>query len=350
MVLSDNKLLREGARALQERLPDGWTADIAPPPARNKDVDAVLVVRAPDGRTGRLLVEATRQLEPRGAAELAGRIGDVGAPPAWLAVARYLSPGVRERLREARIGFLDLTGNVRLQLSEPGLFIATSGADADPDRAARSSRSLRGAKAGRVVRALVDSARPPGVRELAERSGIDPGYVSRVLALLDREALVERRGRGRTVAVDWPRLLRRWAESAPLEARGEQRTFLEPRGIEALKGRLRRLERRFALTGTLAAGRLAPVAPPRLAAVYVDDLERAASELGLRPADAGANVLLIEPADPAGVFTGAVESDGLVFVAASQAAADLLTSPGRGPAEADALITWMSEHEEAWRG
>lgn len=115
-------------------------------------------------------------------------------------------------------------------------------------------------------------------------------------------------------------------------------------------GRLRRLGRKFALTGTLAAGRLAPVAPPRLAAVYVDDLERAASDLGLRPADSGANVLLIEPADPAGVFTGAVESDGLVFAAPSQAAADLLTSPGRGPAEAEALIAWMSEHEETWRG
>ena len=28
----------------------------------------------------------------------------------------------------------------------------------------------------------------------------------------------------------------------------------------------------------------------------------------------------------------------------------LLTSPGRGPAEGDALLEWMREHEEEWRG
>ena len=349
MTDPDNKLLRASVEALRERLPVGWTVEIAAFPARDDGSDAVFVVRAPDGGAGRLAVEAKRRLEPRGAVELAGRPRGLGCEPSWLVVAPYLSAGVRERLREGRLGFLDLTGNVSLQLSKPGLFIATTGADVDPARKGRSSRSLRGAKAGRIVRALVDSARPPGVREIAERCGVDPGYVSRVLALLDKEALVERRGRGRVVGVDWARLLRRWAEDAPLESRGEQSTFLEPRGVEALKDRLRGLERGFALTGTLAAGRLAPVAPPRIVTVYVDDLERAASDLGLRPADAGANVLLIEPGD-AGVFTGAVEDDGLVFVAPSQAAADLLTSPGRGPAEAEALIAWMSEHEGAWRG
>ena len=35
--------------------------------------------------------------------------------------------------------------------------------------------------------------------------------------------------------------------------------------------------------------------------------------------------------------------------ALSQAAVDLLTGPGRGPAEADELIRWMREHEDAWR-
>jgi hypothetical protein len=36
-------------------------------------------------------------------------------------------------------------------------------------------------------------------------------------------------------------------------------------------------------------------------------------------------------------------------VAPSQAAADLLTSSGRGPEEAEALIEWMLANEEAWR-
>jgi len=44
-----------------------------------------------------------------------------------------------------------------------------------------------------------------------------------------------------------------------------------------------------------------------------------------------------------------VEEDGLCYVAPSQAAIDLLTSPGRGPEEAEALIEWMQANERQWR-
>lgn len=36
-------------------------------------------------------------------------------------------------------------------------------------------------------------------------------------------------------------------------------------------------------------------------------------------------------------------------VALSQCVVDLLTGTGREPAQADALMTWMAEHENAWR-
>ncbi len=32
-----------------------------------------------------------------------------------------------------------------------------------------------------------------------------------------------------------------------------------------------------------------------------------------------------------------------------QVAADLLTGPGRSPAETEALMEWMTSNEEAWR-
>jgi hypothetical protein len=44
------------------------------------------------------------------------------------------------------------------------------------------------------------------------------------------------------------------------------------------------------------------------------------------------------------------EKDGIRYAAVSQVLADLLTSPGRGPAEAEELPVWIAEHEEAWRG
>jgi hypothetical protein len=59
-------------------------------------------------------------------------------------------------------------------------------------------------------------------------------------------------------------------------------------------------------------------------------------------------VLLLSPFDSA-VYEHTWERDGLVFTAPSQVAVDLLSSPGRGPAEADALMTWMAENESVWR-
>ena len=199
------------------------------------------------------------------------------------------------------------------------------------------------------MRVLIDARVPPGVRDLAERAGVDSGYVSRILSLLDREALVERRGHGKIVSVDWPRLLHRWAEDAPIESRGTHSACLEPRGISALLVRLKAFAGRYALTGTLAAEIVAPVTPSRLAVLYLEDVAEAIGGLGLRPAEAGANALLIESKDD-GVSVGASVRDGLTYVAPSQAAADLLTSPGRGAAEGEALIAWMVQNEDAWRG
>ena len=306
-------------------------------------------VVGPDRKAASIAVETRRRLEPRTVREVAAQLDRLPKGGSALVVAPYLSPATRERLRESAIGFLDLTGNIYLQLVSPGLFIEAAGADIDPDRKQRPSRSLRGAKAGRVVRALVDAKAPPGVRELAERAGVDPGYTSRLVALLDREALVERSDRGGIASVDWPALLRRWAEDAPLDSRGALATTLDPRGLSSLQTRLRDVDTAYAITGSLAAAAFAPVAAPRLAIVYVEDLKAAMTDLGLRPVDTGANVWLIEPSDSL-VFEGAVERGGLRYVAPSQAAADLLGSPGRGPAEAEELIAWMQQQEEAWRG
>ena len=102
------------------------------------------------------------------------------------------------------------------------------------------------------------------------------------------------------------------------------------------------------MTGSLAATTFAPLVSPRLATVWVRDATGAATRLALRPAEAGANVLLMEPADD-GVFEGATQRDGVWYAAPSQVAADLLTSTGRSPAEAEELISWMRENEAEWR-
>jgi hypothetical protein len=99
---------------------------------------------------------------------------------------------------------------------------------------------------------------------------------------------------------------------------------------------------------SLGPASVAPVAPARLAVLFVDDAEDAAGLLGLRPAEAGANVILAEPFDPV-VYERCREHEEVSYVAFSQNAADLLTSPGRGPGEAEELMDWMEENEDARR-
>ncbi|MBX3184973.1 MAG: hypothetical protein KF915_20290 [Polyangiaceae bacterium] len=270
-----------------------------------------------------------------------------------MVVAPYLSERVRELLAQGGASYADATGNVRVVVSRPAVFIEGVGSSQDPERVPRPLHSLRGAAAGRVVRALVELELPKGVRELAAAASTPLGTVSRVVSFLEAEALVTRDQRKRVLAVDALALLSRWSKDYTLTKSNELHQVLEPRGLPALWRKLGGLPR-YAATGSTAGP---GIAPTRIAMLYVDDPEEAARSLDLVPAEAGANVWLLRPYDEV-VFertrqrTLLFEGDGrrravqdsevdIVTVSAAQAIVDLLSSPGRGPEEAQALMeTW----------
>ncbi len=351
---SDNKLVSRAIDELEIRLPSSWRTEVEFESARSHRVfDALVRLCAPDGTCGTFILEAKNRVEPRDVRTIADRLGMYGRLPdegtvVPVLVAPFLSPRTRERLEERGVGYVDLTGNVLLAADSPALFVQAKGAEQDPRREERPARTLKGAKAGRVVRALCDFAPPVGVRELAGRAEIDPGYASRVLALLEKEDLIRRERRGPVTDVDWRALIRRWTEDYSLFGSNRTATYLEPRGLGSLLRKLRDSDLRYAATGSLGSASVAPVAPARLAVLFVDDLEDAAGLLGLRPAEAGANVILAEPFDPV-VYERRREQEGVSYAALSQNAADLLTSPGRGPSEAEELMDWMEKNEDVWQ-
>lgn len=201
-----------------------------------------------------------------------------------------------------------------------------------------------------MVRALCDFLPPYGVRKLAEKSSTPLGTVSRVVTFLEEEALLTRDERKSITAVDWQALIKRWAADYSVTGSNVLRSYLEPRGLGALPPRLAKLDR-YAATGSMAAP--GGVAPARLAMIYVEDAEAAAKALELVPTEAGANVWLLEPYDAVvfertqSVATGTGAS--IVAAAPTQVVADLMTSPGRGPQEADALAERMKGSQDAWR-
>lgn len=361
------EVLRRGANAITERLPVGWAAILSEPSLQRGEqgVDGYLEITSPDQERATLILEPKRKVEGRDVAALerhlskyATQFANVFRNSRVVIVAPYLSPPVRARLQEADLSYVDATGNMRIELTRPGLFLADRGADTDPWRGpGRPRGTLKGEPAARVVRTLVDFDRSWRMRELVETSGASTGAAYRVVEYLEREGWVERNSARAVRALDWPKLLRAWSADYGFARDSRTTRWIAPRGLPGLLSRMaaqRTSESSdtvgpYALTGTLAATEWAPYAPATLAMVYVTNAATAARTWGLQPAEAGANVILAEP--PYGVMLERASTNeaGVQVAAPSQVVVDLLTGPGRSPSEAEKLLTWMEQNESRWR-
>ena len=341
---SETQILSEGYEMVARVLPPGWWVSWG---SGTDTSGRYLSLRSPDGVEVLLALEVRNRLLPGTIPQLGART-HLSATPSLL-FSGWLSPRSRAALTAAGISYVDLTGNIDLRLSRPGLYIRVSGADHDPAPLPSSLASLKGAGAARAIRALADFLPPCGVRQLAAASGATAPVLSRVAALLEREGLLAREPRGGVASVAWQDMLRRWTQDYSLLRAHRAVPCLEPRGLQSLLRRLPSLPEPWAATGTLGVPPDTATVPLHLPALYVDAPERLAASLGLRVVEAGANVLLLAPAD-AGVYARSVRGvDGIVRCAPSQVYADLSTGPGRGSAEAEALMVWMEADERAWR-
>jgi hypothetical protein len=187
------------------------------------------------------------------------------------------------------------------------------------------------------------------VPELVDLSGASTGATYRVVDYLEEQALLERSPRGPIEEVSRSGLIRRWSKDYGFLESNVVLPFLQPRGLTALMRDLAACnDVRYSITGSLAAQQWAPYAAPKAAMLYADDAQALAKRLGLRQVDTGANVL-VATAEYEVVFDRTETIDGVVVAAPSQAAVDLMTGPGRNPAEAEALLDWMESHVDSWR-
>jgi len=324
----------------------------------------VLRIVSPSAEPAYLVAEAKLSVAGRDVGQIKAQLNhavshfpDGGHEVRALVAAPYLSKPVRQRLAEAGLAYADVTGNVQIELSQPGLFLRDRGADADPWRGpGRPLGTLKGEPAARVVRALCDFNKVWTMRELVAESGASTGATYRVVDYLEREGHVSRDSQRRVQILDWVKLLRAWSADYSLTGSNRTTRWLAPRGIPHLLELMTepsgmQLDPTFcyAVTGTVAAAEWAPYAPASMVMSYVSNTEAAASAWGLRPTEAGANIVLLEP--PYGVLLerGSANETGLHIAAPTQVAVDLLTGPGRGPAEAEYLLAWMQQHEDVWR-
>jgi hypothetical protein len=286
------------------------------------------------------LVLARRRVEPRDLGAIAGAAARTNNPA--LLVSTYLSPVVRERLRGFGLGCWDLAGNVRIVLPGIDLCLEREGG-APTAKNDRRLRSLCGEMAGRVARLLIDVQPPHTLAGLTQLGRVDASCASRAVTLLGEVGILERHSRGNIVKVDWQALLRRWSLDSPRETRGEILRFLCARGVPDFLERVARSGFLHALTGEAAFATLAGAAMPRTVALYVDDVEAAIAQFGLRPTDDAADLVVIKPGDHS-VFWRSREKRGLRYVSPSLMAADLDDHDAFA-----AVLRWLAKHEASWR-
>lgn len=358
-ISEETDLLDRAADWLRSVLPPTWTVAVSDrtlttPGGQQAQVDGFIDVTTQQGQVN-FLVEAKRSLMPKDAEQMfsgvARRYRQLSPyNAAILVVAPWLSARTRDVLATDGINYIDLTGNARLEVASPALFLSYQGASRDPQPAPRGKARVRGPKAGRLIRFLVDVSPPYTVSGIASATRLAPGYVSRLLESLDDEALVERSRRGQVTATDVPAILRRWTETYDVFKTNTRQLFVAANGPADLLKRVGASPQsdEIVITGSFAAVRLAPVAAPALLVAYVQDVEATAETFRLLPADSGANVVLLRPFDEV-VWERTSVDARVMYASPSQVTMDCLTGNGRMPAEGEALLTWMMENELAWR-
>jgi hypothetical protein len=337
-TITDATLIESGREELARLLPPRWRVGVATPPE-------AFLVSSPSGVEARLMADPRADATP---GMLAAEYTGVPAEPT-VVVARYLSPRSRAVLESKAVFYVDLTGNAWLSIDNPGLALRTDGAQRDPAPRARPDRGISGKVAGRVIRALTDFSPPYTVTELAGIAEVSPGYCSRTLQALEREALVHRDRRGTVQSVDWQDMLRRRGQIIRLFDPRRSSGWIARAGMQGALNMLTDLDPdTYAVTGPFAAGRVRVVAAPAGLVVYATNPQTLARDLDLIPADVGADIRLIAPTG-AGEMLRPRTEDGIVWVGLSQVVIDCMGGPGRMPQEGEAVLDWMTANVSAWR-
>jgi hypothetical protein len=349
---TERELLNLAVEQLRSKLPTAWGVEQTQLEKQKTAarIDGAVTIRSPDGQTARVFIEAKTLLNARDVPIVAERLNEIlrGGDTA-LVVVRYVSPRVREALTGAGISFIDATGNTRVQIDAPAIFLQSEGSKNDPWRTSdRPTNSLRGRPAARVVRALADLPPPWKIRDLAKAADTSLGSTARTVDFLDREALVVRDKSGTITSVSWGAMIERWAADYDLTRERRVLRLFEPRDLSRVENVVSESGVRYVISGSLAARWHVSYAEPRVALVYTQDADLLAKRLALRQSDARSNVLLIEPRDDL-VFLRTWTKEDKTYAALPQIAVDLLVGPGRNSEEGQALLRWMRDFEAEWR-
>lgn len=256
--------------------------------------------------------------------------------------APYLSHQRQNICRDEGICFIDLSGNVFIKFKS--LYVERTGfPNKFPEE--RKGRGPFSDKASLILRSILkDGGHLWGVRELAQRVHLDPGFVSRMARELEKRNYITRIN-SKIKLRDPEGILDDWVRNYNFNKNKKFSYFLmATSSIDVLK-KLRNLKIPasvdYALSVQAGGNLVAPYAAYQEVHMYVSNekaLEYFEKRLNLRSAEQGANLILMLPYYKHSVFYDSRIIEELRVVSDIQLYLDLYGYPIRGLEQAEHLL------------
>ena len=256
-------------------------------------------------------------------------------------VGPYFSPQRQKQFREAGVNYIDLSGNVFLH--HGSIYVERVGfANRYPEM--RRGRGAFSDKASLILRVLLSEKRRPwGVREMADRVGLDPGFVSRMARELASRGYAARVD-SKIERLNPELILEDWVRDYSYRKNRAESWFCLADSPEAILERLRRLKPPESLAYALGlhagASLVAPHAVYNEVHLFVSGEKEAdffIAGLKLRKVSQGGNVVLVFPFYKRSVFWGVQNRNGIKVTSDIQLFLDLYNYPLRGREQAEHL-------------
>lgn len=242
------------------------------------------------------------------------------------------------------IGYIDLYGNVHIDTGEMYIHIEKDKL-LDPGKFSgfmRNEQSVFSSRASRISKAFLRGGSKLWTqKELAEKTGLSKGLVSRVVRRMSEQGLVINKAGCWTTALK-DELFSLWVE-ADMRRKERKRNYYVWRQfpeelIKFLAGTLEAKGIKYAFTAEAGASRVAAFSTLGVVDLYVESFEGfPASELSAVEASAGFNLVVREPYDES-VFTDSRRMNGVNVVDDLQLFSDLKKNPLRGEKQASVIM------------
>jgi len=257
-------------------------------------------------------------------------------------LARYLSPQRQELCHNQGVCFIDLSGNVYLKYKS--FYVERMGfRNKFPEK--RIGRNPFSDKASLILRSILkDAEHLWGIREMAEATGLNPGYVSRIAEELEkRNYIVRAKNKLRLRSPEG--ILDDWVRAYNFKKNKSVKYFCMTKSSSDILAKLSKIEIPgdigYALSVQAGASLISPYSVFKEVHVYVrnqKDAEYFKKQLKLSSADQGANLVMMLPYYKNSVFFDSRIVKNLWVVSNIQLYLDLYEYPIRGREQAEHLF------------